>query len=68
MECEIKLAIDAASATRLKKSAVLREHAVSRPREQEHVDRYFDTDAFDLWKHGFALLHPRCINLLRMRD
>jgi inorganic triphosphatase YgiF len=55
MECEIKLAVDAASATRLKKSAVLREHAVSRPREQEHVDRYFDTGAFDLWKHGFAL-------------
>jgi len=55
MECEIKLAVDAASAARLKKSAVLREHAVSRPREQEHVDRYFDTDAFDLWKHGFAL-------------
>ena len=55
MECEIKLAVDAASAARLKKSAVLREHAVSRPREQEHVDCYFDTDAFDLWKHGFAL-------------
>ena len=55
MECEIKLAVDAASAARLKKSAVLREHAVSRPREQEHVDRYFDTGAFDLWKHGFAL-------------
>jgi len=55
MECEIKLAVDAASAARLKKSAVLREHAVSRPREQEHVDRYFDTGDFDLWKHGFAL-------------
>jgi inorganic triphosphatase YgiF len=55
MECEIKLAVDAASAARLKKSAVLREHAVSRPREQEHVDRYFDTGGFDLWKHGFAL-------------
>jgi inorganic triphosphatase YgiF len=55
MECEIKLAVDAASATQLKKSAVLREHAVSRPREQEHVDRYFDTGGFDLWKHGYAL-------------
>jgi triphosphatase len=55
MECEIKLAVDAASAARLKKSAVLREHAVSRPRDEEHVDRYFDTGAFDLWKHGFAL-------------
>jgi inorganic triphosphatase YgiF len=55
MECEIKLAVDAASAARLKKSAVLRQHAVSRPREQEHVDRYFDTGGFDLWKHGYAL-------------
>jgi triphosphatase len=55
MECEIKLAVDATSAAQLKKSAVLREHAVSKPRDQEHVDRYFDTGGFDLWKHGFAL-------------
>ena len=55
MECEIKLAVDAASAAQLKKSAVLREHAVSTPQDQEHVDRYFDTGGFDLWKHGFAL-------------
>jgi inorganic triphosphatase YgiF len=55
MECEIKLAIDAAGATRLRKSPVLREHAVSRPEEREHVDRYFDTPGFTLWKHGYAL-------------
>jgi inorganic triphosphatase YgiF len=55
MECEIKLAVDATGAAQLKKSAVLREHAVSKPRELEHVDRYFDTGGFDLWKHGFAL-------------
>jgi hypothetical protein len=39
MECEIKLAVGATSAAQLKKSAVLREHAVSKPRDQEHVDR-----------------------------
>jgi inorganic triphosphatase YgiF len=55
MECEIKLAIDAAGATRLKKSPVLRAHAVSKPEEREHVDRYFDTPGLTLWKHGFAL-------------
>jgi len=55
MEAEIKLAIDAASAARIKKLPVLREHAVSKPQEQEHVDRYFDSAGFDLWRHGFAL-------------
>lgn len=55
MECEIKLAVDAAGATRLRKSPVLREHALSEPEEREHVDRYFDTPDFTLWKHGFAL-------------
>jgi inorganic triphosphatase YgiF len=55
MECEIKLAVDAASTAQLRKSPVLREHAVSKPQDQEHVDRYFDTAGFDLWKHGYAL-------------
>jgi len=55
MECEIKLAVDAAGATRIKKSPVLREHALSKPEEREHVDRYFDTPDFTLWRHGFAL-------------
>jgi len=55
MECEIKLAVDATSATQIKKSPVLREHAVSKPEEREHVDQYFDTPDFALWKHGFAL-------------
>jgi inorganic triphosphatase YgiF len=55
MESEIKLAVDAAGAARIRKSPVLREHAVSKPRDQEHVDRYFDTAGFDLWKHGYAL-------------
>jgi inorganic triphosphatase YgiF len=55
MECEIKLAVDATSATQIRKSPVLRSLAVSKPEEREHVDRYFDTGAFDLWKHGFAL-------------
>jgi triphosphatase len=55
MEYEIKLAVDATSATQIKKSPVLRAHAVTKPQDQEHVDRYFDTDDFALWKHGFAL-------------
>jgi inorganic triphosphatase YgiF len=55
MECEIKLAVDAAGAAQIKKSAALREHAVSKPQDEEHIDRYFDTGGFDLWKHGFAL-------------
>ena len=55
MECEIKLAVDATSATQIKKSPILRSHAVSKPEEREHVDRYFDTGGFELWKHGFAL-------------
>jgi inorganic triphosphatase YgiF len=55
MECEIKLAIDAASATRIRKSPVLHDHALSKPEEREHVDRYFDTPDSTLWKHGFAL-------------
>jgi inorganic triphosphatase YgiF len=55
MECEIKLAIDAASAGRIKKLPALRTHALSKPEEREHVDRYFDSAGFDLWRHGFAL-------------
>jgi triphosphatase len=55
MECEIKLAVDATSAAQIKKSPVLRQHAVSKPEEREHVDQYFDTPDFALWKHGFAL-------------
>jgi triphosphatase len=55
MESEIKLAVDATTATQIKKSPVLRSHAVSKPQEREHVDRYFDTNDFDLWKRGFAL-------------
>jgi inorganic triphosphatase YgiF len=55
MESEIKLAIDAASAARIKKNPALRAGALSKPQDQEHVDRYFDTAGFDLWQHGFAL-------------
>ena len=55
MECEIKLAFDAAGATRLKKSPVLRDHALTKPEEHDHIDRYFDTPDFTLWKHGYAL-------------
>ncbi|WP_296945292.1 CYTH and CHAD domain-containing protein [uncultured Massilia sp.] len=55
MEYEIKLAVDAASAAQIKKTPALRANAVSRPHDEEHVDRYFDTGAFDLWKHGYAL-------------
>jgi inorganic triphosphatase YgiF len=55
MECEIKLAVDATSAAQIKKSPVLRANAVSKPEEREHVDQYFDTPDFALWKHGFAL-------------
>jgi inorganic triphosphatase YgiF len=55
MESEIKLALDAASVTQIKKHPALRDSAVSKPHDEEHVDRYFDTDDCDLWKHGFAL-------------
>jgi triphosphatase len=55
METEIKLALDAASVAQVRKLPVLREHAVSKPQEQEHVDRYFDSSGFDLLRHGFAL-------------
>ncbi|WP_036172407.1 CYTH and CHAD domain-containing protein [Massilia sp. 9096] len=55
MECEIKLAVNATGATQITKSPVLREHAVSKPEERDHVDQYFDTPDFTLWKHGFAL-------------
>jgi len=55
MEAEIKLAIDAASPAQIKKLPVLRDHAMSKPQEREHVDRYFDSAGFDLWRHGFAL-------------
>lgn len=55
MEAEIKLAIDAASAAQIKKLPVLRDHAAAEPQDAEHVDRYFDSPDFDLWRHGFAL-------------
>lgn len=55
MECEIKLTVPTNSAAQIKKLPVLRTHAVTKPRDQEHVDRYFDTGAHDLWQHGFAL-------------
>jgi triphosphatase len=55
MESEIKLSIDASSVARIKKLPLLREHADGAPREQEHIDRYFDTADFDLWKNGYAL-------------
>lgn len=55
MEAEIKLAINATSAAQIKKLPVLREHALSKPQERDHVDRYFDSTGFDLWRHGFAL-------------
>jgi len=55
MEAEIKLALDANSVTQIRKLPVLRANASSKPVEVEHVDRYFDSAAFDLWQHGFAL-------------
>jgi triphosphatase len=55
MECEIKLALDAASVTRIKKIPLLRGAGGAKPQEHEHVDRYFDTADFTLWQHGFAL-------------
>jgi len=55
MEAEIKLALDAASLAQIRKLPVLREHALTEPQEQEHVDRYFDSTGFDLLRHGFAL-------------
>jgi triphosphatase len=55
MESEIKLTLDAVSATQIKKHPALRANAISKPKDQDHVDRYFDTAGLDLWKHGFAL-------------
>jgi len=55
MECEIKLALDTASVTQIRKIPLLRPQDGARPAEREHVDRYFDTADFTLWQHGFAL-------------
>jgi inorganic triphosphatase YgiF len=55
MECEIKLALDAASASQIRKLPLLRPAGDIKPAEREHVDRYFDTADFTLWQHGFAL-------------
>jgi inorganic triphosphatase YgiF len=59
MECEIKLALDAASVSQVKKIPLLRQPGAKsgsiKPEEREHVDRYFDTADFTLWQHGFAL-------------
>jgi inorganic triphosphatase YgiF len=55
MECEIKLALDAASVSQVKKIPLLRAPGGAKPVELEHVDRYFDTADFTLWQHGFAL-------------
>jgi inorganic triphosphatase YgiF len=55
MECEIKLALDAASVNQIKKIPLLRPPGGARPEAREHLDRYFDTADFTLWQHGFAL-------------
>jgi len=55
MECEIKLALDSASASQVKKIPFLRPPGGAKPQEREHVDRYFDTADFTLWQHGYAL-------------
>jgi inorganic triphosphatase YgiF len=55
MECEIKLALDTASVTRIKKIPLLRPQDGAKPLDREHVDRYFDTADFTLWQHNFAL-------------
>jgi inorganic triphosphatase YgiF len=59
MECEIKLALDAAGVSQVKKIPLLRQPGARSgnpgPEEREHVDRYFDTADFTLWQHGFAL-------------
>jgi triphosphatase len=55
MECEIKLALDAASVSQVKKIPLLHPPGGAKPKAREHVDRYFDTADFTLWQHGFAL-------------
>ncbi|MGJ7916036.1 CHAD domain-containing protein [Massilia sp. LXY-6] len=55
MECEIKLALDSASAGQVRKIPFLRPPDGAKPEEREHVDRYFDTADFSLWQHGYAL-------------
>lgn len=55
MESEIKLALGSASAAQIKKIAVLRPPDGAKPREVDHLDRYFDTADFTLWQHGYAL-------------
>jgi inorganic triphosphatase YgiF len=55
MECEIKLALDSASVSQIRKIPFLRPPGGAKPEEREHVDRYFDTADFTLWQHGYAL-------------
>ncbi len=55
MECEIKLALDTASVTQVKKIPLLRPQDGAKPIDREHIDRYFDSADFALWQHGFAL-------------
>jgi len=55
MECEIKLALDNASVSQIRKIPLLRPQGGNKPDEREHVDRYFDTADLTLWQHGFAL-------------
>lgn len=55
MESELKLKVDPQAATMLVNSPALRSHAVSEPAVEKHVDRYFDTENYDLWNHGFSL-------------
>jgi inorganic triphosphatase YgiF len=55
MESEIKLALDAASVSQVKKLPLLHPPGGVKPQEAEHVDRYFDSADFTLWQHGYAL-------------
>jgi inorganic triphosphatase YgiF len=55
MECEIKLALDSASVSQVRKIPFLRPAGGAKPEEREHVDRYFDTADLTLWQHGYAL-------------
>jgi triphosphatase len=55
MECEIKLALDTAGASQVRKLPLLRPPGSAKLQEREHLDRYFDTADLTLWQHGFAL-------------
>jgi inorganic triphosphatase YgiF len=55
MEIELKLLIDPKHLAKLRRHALLRQHALAKPREQALTSIYFDTPGLELWSKGMAL-------------